>query len=229
MVAKSLQYLTSAIMDDQKFRKFWEFNATMYNMTPDAAKRLYALHHASAFGPIDEFERVLNEQVAGNCVKINLPDVSGNTPLHVAVMAHNYQAAYSLLRHGALIGAMNNDGDTPIHIACDKNNSVADRWGGTPKPRYDAGEAVRILELLLANKADYPVENNDGWSAAKKVMSSTNKPLRRLIADHKLESQVEALCMGAHPRLGADSPFRHLSGDERGMIAELLGWDRVPF
>ncbi|MHB9146957.1 MAG: ankyrin repeat domain-containing protein [Candidatus Amoebophilus sp.] len=44
-------------------------------------------------------------------------DVSGDSPLHIAVLMGDIEEVKSLLEHGADVHAQNKNGSTPLHVA----------------------------------------------------------------------------------------------------------------
>ena len=163
-------------------------------MPPDDAKRLFMLHHASAFGFVSTLDFLLDGGHTGIRMDVNSRDPDGNTPLHVAVMAHNYQAVLSLVQRGAMINVVNNRGETPIHVACGINSSVNYQWWdkrrvswmSKQQKMFDMDNAVRILDILLEHNADYSVVDQGGWTAADIVKSNQNGPLRLRIINCNL-------------------------------------------
>ncbi|KXX75952.1 Ankyrin-1 [Madurella mycetomatis] len=55
---------------------------------------------------------------------LDIPDNSGETPLHAAVAADNDTMALFFVSKGANPGRMNNSGDSPLHVACRRGTCV---------------------------------------------------------------------------------------------------------
>jgi ankyrin repeat protein len=50
---------------------------------------------------------------------INLQDKNGDTALHLAATNNNFNVVKQLIDYGADVFLKNNDGKTPLHMACD--------------------------------------------------------------------------------------------------------------
>jgi Ankyrin repeats (3 copies)/Ankyrin repeat len=70
----------------------------------------------------------------------------GVTPLHIAIIHEKYDLAMSLLRKGAFIGTVANNGWTPLHVAS------------------SMGCAYIVHLLLEEYKADHQVRDSRGWT-----------------------------------------------------------------
>ena len=74
-------------------------------------------------------------------------DWLGNTPLHYAAWYRNKNFIDILIKNGASVKDTNNDGNTPLHMACAGNNPSEDH---SPK----------VEELLLDHKSNINALNN---------------------------------------------------------------------
>ncbi len=117
-----------------------------------------------------EMQRI-RSMVSADPASINLPDKSGNTPLHLAVI-DNYLPLMDWLKdHGADPNSKGPYGDTPLHTAVisdrTSDDSVIRRllrmgadvnapndYGDTPLHRAAYHGLTEKLRLLLRNKAD---------------------------------------------------------------------------
>ncbi|CAM9311578.1 unnamed protein product, partial [Ectocarpus fasciculatus] len=79
-----------------------------------------------------------------------VPGSRGWTPLHTACSFHNVKTVASLLRHGLAIHAVNQGGNTPLHLAVEA------------EPGDHGGSKVELLDTLLAAGAYQLAENNAG-------------------------------------------------------------------
>ena len=78
---------------------------------------------------------------------------SGLSLLHIACMFHHLELVELLLDNGANINSTNNNGSTPLHIACKYNfeDCIGDKLG--------------VVELLLKKNIDFKIKNKDGMTA----------------------------------------------------------------
>lgn len=97
------------------------------------------LHQAAVRGSV--------RHVIAEGFDINEPDADGLTPLHMACINKNYDAATELLEAGA-------------HV------DPQDKWGNTPLNRAVFGKdgTVQLVELLVDHGADPAIENHHGTS-----------------------------------------------------------------
>lgn len=72
----------------------------------------------------------------------NAIDKEGNSPLHWAMMKMNYQAVVNLVRCGADVSQMNNQGRTPLHMATDHCASS--------KSKLDAPMHLKMVKFLIS-------------------------------------------------------------------------------
>lgn len=95
---------------------------------------------------------------------VNLVDRSGNTPLHVSIMAQQTAASIRLLRHGADPAMSNQAGDAPVHVAIKQQRPA---W----------------LSLVRSSTVEVPDEEgntpihlvmNRGWGAAGSLIKTHN-------------------------------------------------------
>ena len=79
---------------------------------------------------------------------VNMPNIDGWTPLHLAAFYGRREAAQVLLDHGADVAAVSTNGmaNQPLHAAA-------------------AGRHLDLVELLLAHGADVEALSDDGRNA----------------------------------------------------------------
>jgi ankyrin repeat protein len=117
-----------------------------------------------------EMQRI-RDMVTARPGNVNLPDKSGNTPLHLAVL-NNYVPLMDWLKdHGASANARGLHGDTPLHLAIITDHSTdgslivrllemgadvnaASDYGDTPLHRAAYLGLTEKVRLLLRNKAN---------------------------------------------------------------------------
>ncbi|KAL7302846.1 hypothetical protein TKK_0004078 [Trichogramma kaykai] len=150
-------------------------------------------------GLILEFFRTNDEN--RQTVQVNVHDSLGNTPLHLALENGNLWVASILLKRGADVNSVNEEGSTPLHIICrmvdvDKliesffkvtieNRqtvlvNVHDRKGNTPLHLAVESGNVMTSEILLERGADANSVNEEGSTPLHIIC-------RKIQADHLLE------------------------------------------
>ncbi len=107
-------------------------------------------HRCCFFGDLNTVQRFIDEGV-----DINLPDDSGNPPLHLSVGGSgdekgvdNFEIAKLLIEKGADINQQDGRGCTALHVAAGLG-------------------LIEFIELLLENKADKSLCNNRGHAPFK--------------------------------------------------------------
>ncbi|XP_076043693.1 transient receptor potential cation channel subfamily A member 1-like [Oratosquilla oratoria] len=81
----------------------------------------YPIHMAAKNAAVRVLEVILLWAEKRGCERknmISLPDLEGNSPLHLAVHGGEIKAVELCLRNGALISTQQNDESTPVHLAC---------------------------------------------------------------------------------------------------------------
>uniref|UniRef100_A0ABD2XL81 Uncharacterized protein n=1 Tax=Trichogramma kaykai TaxID=54128 RepID=A0ABD2XL81_9HYME len=115
--------------------------------------------------------------------RVDVKDDVGNTPLHEASKCRNRQVAALLLIRGADPKAANEDGKTPRHFLCRRNDDdglaemlfefcdeqqlkirvdARDKLGNAPLHLALADRHYMVAELLLRRGVDMNLANNDG-------------------------------------------------------------------
>ena len=89
----------------------------------------------------------LTQRVLSCGLQPNEPNVEGETPLMLAVMAENIETAKVLLKQGADVNATNDEDETPLHYAA----------------RYNKGDS--ITQLLVRRKANIEAVNDSRMTA----------------------------------------------------------------
>ncbi|CAB0028972.1 unnamed protein product [Trichogramma brassicae] len=125
--------------------------------------------------------------------RIDARDNEGNTPLFLALCHSNGRSAEFLLSRGADPNAANDEGRTPLHVACDRYDSdmlseccricdessrpllidAQDRWGDAPLHWALLHGASETAELLLRRGADPNLANAKGETPLHVICNAT--------------------------------------------------------
>ena len=89
----------------------------------------------------------LTQKVISHGLHPDEPNVEGETPLMLAIMAENIETAKVLLKQGADVNAINDTDETPLHYAARHNKNDS------------------ITQLLLRRKANIEAVNKSGMTA----------------------------------------------------------------
>ena len=110
-----------------------------------------------------------------SAVDVNFRDVSGNTRLHLAVLAKNRNLIQCLLEEGHNPNAQNKLGNTPLHLAA--NNEDRDS-----------------IQLLIARGADPDISNREGETALDWAILKENVGDIQLLFDRMIRIKVRNSC-----------------------------------
>ncbi|XP_067028430.1 uncharacterized protein [Acropora muricata] len=139
------------------------------------------------FGKLDDLRSLITSSIFKDKETIFKKDQKGNTLLHILC---NYNAAELrqllsiLLQKGADANAINEDGDTPLHIACRKILRL-------PQPKGDHSAHWKFISPLRAYGADYNIKNKKNCSVLYMVW--TNKALLSRIRTTPNQRECEPL------------------------------------
>ena len=88
-------------------------------------------------------------------IDVNLPQPDGATALHWAVYLDNIETSVLLIDAGAVVGATNELGVTPLYLACENGNTVLVRKllsaGAAPDATLPSGETVLMTAALTGS------------------------------------------------------------------------------
>ena len=112
---------------------------------------------------------------------VNVTDVSGNTPLHMAVKERNKTGVKFLLEQGADVNVANVWGYTPLHLAA-KFRVIMD---AAYKKRNES-----LVSILLENGSDVNVANVSGNTPLHTSIILKNEPLANTLLEHDADVNV---------------------------------------
>lgn len=116
----------------------------------------------------------------GMNIDVNLKDIVGRTPLHIAAEKGNVDAAMFLIENGANVNVADANGNTPLVFVINKtgNLKITERLlekGASVNAQNRTGETAlmyaawhghsAIVQLLLENRADVTLKNRQGNTA----------------------------------------------------------------
>ena len=160
------------------------------------------IHFAATMSPRSSVQRLSELYDAG--ADVNLRNRFEQTPLHLAVFAHNYAGTKWLLEHNALVDATDKNNETPINCACfnglldivellvahGANVDGAGKGGNTPLTSAVSSNKVEVVKYLLSKGANV---NATCYNDAT--------PLHIAVSAKKIESIKVLLEAGADVRL----------------------------
>jgi len=151
-------------------------------MTSHDRKQRSPLHYIAAtnIGLLRAFwgylESKMSTLVLPSCATIiNATDVFGQTALHLAVWQSNDVVVNELLKYGANVNAEDNNGDTPLHFACERD-----------PPN------LKICKTLLDAGADTFSENRQLKLPFQVASESRFAEAAHLISDHQQNKALAA-------------------------------------
>ncbi|MFH0910564.1 MAG: ankyrin repeat domain-containing protein [Planctomycetota bacterium] len=154
------------------------------------SKRLEALlkQHPQLVRKVDHFEKTLLHEVAelttigtksqdeilvakvllDQGADLNAMDITGNTPLHLAVLRSKEPLVKLFLERKALVDQPDERGWTALHMAA--------RTGHGP-----------IVTMLLARGADVDKRNRQGWTPVELALAAGYRPLALLMLEKSID------------------------------------------
>ena len=216
-------------------------------------KKSTFLHAGAAMGvDIQHFESYLEDPE-----HINVEDVAGNTPLHVALRCNHSQHAKCILKHGADATITNNRGESPSHwlVYVDepgeqqdlvdllaKNGATFDavarpstfedpygfiRHGGTPLHWAVENNMVEMVNKLLDHGADPEFIYEESTPIDLAVERSNSEILRALLSKSKQPPVSVRVC--TNPNASANLKLMMTESYLNFAVACLLLHDRWLF
>lgn len=146
----------AAFVDRQEeFALLLASGADPFILTPS---RRNLVHQATESGTSDVLTIILSKKLHLQGIDINLPDIWGETPLHIAAVK-SLSSARLLLTHGASPSASQVEGQTPLHFA-------------SRSP--DLSQRLKIVDLLTSGSipADINIQDLVGLTPAMRMLDS---------------------------------------------------------
>ena len=134
-----------------------------------------SIHSLAFLGRTDELERLSKEGV-----DIIHPRENGKTPLHLATDEGHPATVQLLLSYGADVDAVDEDGNTSLHMLCSRN----------PEERSSVDIATQIYNALLSAHSQVNLQNKQGCT-----------PLHLALDAHSVDLSTLLLQSGADPLL----------------------------
>lgn len=103
---------------------------------------------------------------------IDIADENGYTPLAIAVINKQYEAALKLIERGANPLCLTKTGQTIFHLIAQS----------LPPSENEMDTAIKLLVLLSSHQLDFDAKNNDGKTAAQLAFEFGNLPLAKFFA-----------------------------------------------
>ncbi|EGD81155.1 hypothetical protein PTSG_11195 [Salpingoeca rosetta] len=107
-------------------------------------------------------------------VRIDLRDDTGSTPLILAALGGNVEAASCLIAYGANVDAQDTDGNTALHMAA---------W-------QEREHSVDVMELLLKNGADPNIANAENRTPLHNAVQNGQTFAVMVLLDHNADVHV---------------------------------------
>ncbi|OIW01018.1 hypothetical protein TanjilG_14201 [Lupinus angustifolius] len=177
----------------------------------DSLSRRTCLHYAAYYGHLGCLKAILSTahstRVAdswGFSRFVNIRDINGETPLHLAARQRQTECLHFLLDRGALVcattGGYGYHGSTPLHMAAHGGSvecvrmllaSGADRLQLDPYGRIPFSVALKYKHKACAALLDPSYASMLVWPSPLKVISELNQETKALLEKALLEANME--------------------------------------
>jgi ankyrin repeat protein len=164
-------------------------------------------------GTVDSMEQLLTFGA-----DTSLLDAHGNTCLHHTSGRADLEKSEILLRYMADVDFQNEIGETALHKVASYGTQPPGsiRFARIP-------ERCIIAQLLMEKRADHSLRNIQHQTAYDAAIRKGRPQVAKVINDEaKRRAYIEALCMGLHHRVGAQSLILKLDPDIVRLIAHNL-------
>ncbi len=173
------------------------------------------LSSAGVNGDFVEMAQLLVE----NGAKVNIPSATGWYPLMAAAGRGNIKVANYLLARGADPNAADRAGFTALYLAAGSDYCLTtaaallsygakpnakNMHGGTALHQAASQGSIKVIELLLANKADVNAGNNEGYTPLHAVVSYGKNDTRKTVVEILLKSGAN---VNAKTTRDGETPF----------------------
>ena len=175
LLCRCLQYATN---EEPLDMDAWFEDGVKYGMDPwlDDKEGQSVFEVLMQHGKLNDLLSLITSSINKDKETIFKKDQKGNTILHI-LCNHNIvqvrRLLYSLLKEGADVNAINEDGDTPLHIVC--RNVVRLR-----EEKRDNSAYWKFISPLRSYGADYNLKNKKKCSVLKLASAS-----KKLVSDIK--------------------------------------------
>eukprot|EP01129_Flabellula_baltica_P009433 TRINITY_DN3852_c0_g1_i2.p1 TRINITY_DN3852_c0_g1~~TRINITY_DN3852_c0_g1_i2.p1 ORF type:complete len:765 (-),score=119.64 TRINITY_DN3852_c0_g1_i2:53-2347(-) len=173
-----------------------------------------ALSFASINGHLNCVKLILEHEKISNISTMNIPNLTGDTPLHLAAANDNIDVIKMFIHYGVDINKQRRNESNCLHIAVEKNSddllrfllengcnvNAKDGFGTTPLHRACSNKNLFQVKLLLEYGADTSVTDNDGLTVLHSLCISRKESGDEIVI---LEELLNTLSLTVRDRVNA--------------------------